>query len=78
MFAYYQQFVHIDNFTGLSLQELHHNLTTKSGLKCTDSTQQWSIQVANAASQLNYYVYFVTQKTLTITDGNVMVSVESD
>jgi hypothetical protein len=78
MFSYYQQFVHFDNFAGMSISDLHKNLTTKGGIPCTSQTQQYGLSVTNAGSQLNYYVFFVTQKTLTIRDNEVLVSVESD
>lgn len=74
--AYNQQFVHFDNFTGMTLPELQKNLNTEVGIPCSSSTVTWGLSVGNAGSQLNYYVYFVTQKTLSITPGNVVVSIQ--
>ena len=74
--SYNQQFAHFDNFSGMSLPDLQKYMTTEGGVSIAGQTQTWGLSVTNAASQLNYYVFFICQKTLEIRQGDVQVRVE--
>ena len=69
--AYAQQFVHIDNFTGMCMADLSDNTTVYNGIDLTEETQQYQLNVTNAATQLNYYLFWVCQKQLTIAPNNI-------
>lgn len=69
--AFNQQFVHIDNFTGMSMSELAKNTTVYNGVDLASENQQWQLSIDSSTAQLNHYIFWITQKQLTIAPGLV-------
>lgn len=70
---YDNAFTHIDNFTGLPLAELSKKGNYANGIDLTQGMQTWQLSLTTTAStSLNHYVFFVTQKTLTINSQAVL------